>query len=118
MFIRDLPTHGKTMMIHLDVPRLICMACRKTFMAVVAEVDADHSMTERLALLDALQTVHGMVVLSGYPHPLYDEALEGWERREKSARISGGRGTAMRTECVWLNPACARARRTVQLRMI
>ena len=48
MFIRDLPTHGKTMMIHLDVPRLICLACRKTFMAVVAEVDADHSMTERL----------------------------------------------------------------------
>lgn len=45
MFIRDLPTHGKTMMIHLDVPRLICLACRKTFMAVVAEVDADHSMT-------------------------------------------------------------------------
>ena len=41
MFIRDLPTHGKTMMIHLDVPRLICLACRKTFMAVVAEVDAD-----------------------------------------------------------------------------
>ncbi len=48
MFIRDLPTHGKTMMIHLDVPRLIYLACRKTFMAVVAEVDADHSMTERL----------------------------------------------------------------------
>jgi len=48
MFIRDLPTHGKTMMIHLDVPRLICLACKKTFMAVVAEVDADHSMTERL----------------------------------------------------------------------
>ena len=48
MFIRDLPTHGKTMMIHLDVPRLICLACKKTFMAVVAEVDADHAMTERL----------------------------------------------------------------------
>jgi hypothetical protein len=48
MDIRDLPTHGKTMMIHLDVPRLICLACKKTFMAVVAEVDADHAMTERL----------------------------------------------------------------------
>lgn len=79
-----------------------------------------HEMTndDHLALLDALQTVQGMVVLSGYPHPLYDSALEGWERREKSARISGGRGTAMRTECVWLNPACARSRKTVQLRMI
>lgn len=79
-----------------------------------------HEMTndDHLALLDALQTVQGMVVLSGYPHPLYDSALDGWERLEKSARISGGRGTAMRTECVWLNPACARARKTVQLRMI
>lgn len=79
-----------------------------------------HEMTDddHLALLDALQTVQGMVVLSGYPHPLYEDALEGWERREKSARISGGRGTAKRTEVVWLNPACCRARKTVQLRMI
>lgn len=79
-----------------------------------------HEMTDddHLVLLDALQTIQGMVVLSGYPHPLYEDALEGWERREKSARISGGRGTAMRTECVWLNPACARSRKTVQLRMI
>jgi transposase len=46
MFIRDLPTHGKTMMIHLDAPRLICLVCKKTFMAVIAEVDADHAMTE------------------------------------------------------------------------
>lgn len=79
-----------------------------------------HEMTDddHLALLDALQTVQGMVVLSGYPHPIYEEALDGWELREKSARISGGRGTAKRTECVWLNPACARSRKTVQLRMI
>lgn len=79
-----------------------------------------HEMTndDHLALLDALQTAQGMVVLSGYPHPLYDDALEGWERREKSARISGGRGTAKRTEVVWLNPACARARKTVQLDLV
>ena len=79
-----------------------------------------HEMTDddHMALLDALQTVQGMVVLSGYPHPLYEEALEGWERREKAARIAGGRGTVMRTECVWLNPACSRARKSVQLRMI
>jgi transposase len=46
MFIRNLPPHGKTMMIHLDAPRLICLVCKKTFMAVIAEVDADHAMTE------------------------------------------------------------------------
>lgn len=48
MFVRDLPTHGKTMMIHLDVPRLICLVCRKTWMAVIQEVDANYQMTERL----------------------------------------------------------------------
>ncbi len=32
-------------------------------------------------------------------------------------RISGGRGTAIRTECIWINPACQRARPAVQLAM-
>lgn len=79
-----------------------------------------HEMTndDHVALLDALNTVQGMVVLSGYPHPLYDDALDGWERREKAARISGGRGTAKRTECIWINQRCARSRKSVQLRMI
>lgn len=39
IYVRDLPTHGKTMLIHLDVPRLKCLACSKTFTAVVPEVD-------------------------------------------------------------------------------
>lgn len=30
MFIRDLPTHGEAIMIHLDVPRLICLGCKRT----------------------------------------------------------------------------------------
>lgn len=72
--------------------------------------DADHR-----ALLDTLQGVQGMVVLSGYPHRLYDETLAGWERHDTTARIAAGRGTAVRTECVWLNPACARARPAAQL---
>lgn len=72
--------------------------------------DADHQ-----ALLDALGGLHGMVVLSGYPNPLYDEALAGWECHRTPARISARRGTAVRTECVWLNPACSRARSRVQM---
>ena len=35
-------------MIHLDSPRLICMVCRKTFMAVIQELDENYQMTERL----------------------------------------------------------------------
>lgn len=55
--------------------------------------------------------IEGMVVLSGYQHDLYDELLPGWEKRTTTARISGGRGTALREEVLWINPACADAMR-------
>ena len=60
-------------------------------------------------LLDALLAVDGMVVLCGYRSSLYDEALAGWERHETTARISSGRGTGLRTEVAWINPACSAA---------
>lgn len=63
--------------------------------------DADHGR-----LLDVLRAVRGMVVLSGYPHPLYDDALADWARIEWAARADGARP---RTEVLWLNPACAGA---------
>src|SRR3546814_155004 len=58
---------------------------------------ADH-----VRLLDSVTSLSGMVVLSGYPHPLYDEALPGWKRVERMAHADGGRE---RTECLWINPA-------------
>lgn len=69
------------------------------------EMDVD----DHMALLDALRCVDGMVVLSGYPSALYDDNLPGWERHATSARISAGRGTKLREEVVWLNPACVEA---------
>ena len=48
-FIRDLPSHGKSVAIHLDVPRLRCKPCNKTFTAAVPEVDTARQMTERLS---------------------------------------------------------------------
>ncbi|WP_024303357.1 DNA adenine methylase [Pseudogulbenkiania sp. MAI-1] len=66
--------------------------------------DDDH-----IELLQALRSLEGMVVLSGYPSELYSELLGGWETRSTGARISAGRGTAIRQEVVWLNPACSRA---------
>lgn len=60
-------------------------------------------------LLDALRAVDGMVVLCGYATELYDLELSGWARHQTEARISGGRGTSLRTEVVWLNPACSAA---------
>lgn len=64
---------------------------------------------EHLKLIEILKSLKGMVILSGYPSPLYDEHLSGWAQHQTEARISAGRGTAVRTECVWLNPACNRA---------
>lgn len=57
-------------------------------------------------LLDALRTLTGMVLLFGYPDPLYDEALPDWRRVERATMADGGRP---RTEVLWINPACAEA---------
>lgn len=65
-----------------------------------------HELTsdDHVALLDALTGLSGMVVLSGYPAPLYDTKLRGWERFERSALADGARA---RIEVLWLNPAAA-----------
>lgn len=63
--------------------------------------DAEHRK-----LLSVLLELEGMVVLSGYPSELYSELLPDWSCYSTSARISAARGTANRTECIWLNPAC------------
>lgn len=66
--------------------------------------DDDHA-----ELLNALVGLEGMVVVSGYEHDLYRDALKGWETYQTLSRISAGRGTTNRTEIVWLNPACRAA---------
>lgn len=62
----------------------------------------NHEMTDsdHAELLAFLRTLTGKVVLSGYPHPLYDEALAGWRRVEREALADGAR---KRTEVLWLN---------------
>lgn len=55
-------------------------------------------------LLDFLQTLQGMVVLSGYSHPLYDGALGDWRRVERASLADGARA---RTEVLWINPAAS-----------
>lgn len=65
-----------------------------------------HEMTEdeHIELLEFLTTVKGMVVLSGYPHELYDDMLGGWQRIERAAHADGA---ADRTEVLWINPHCS-----------
>lgn len=66
--------------------------------------DADHA-----ELLECITSLSGFVVLSGYESDLYDSELRDWRKATTQSRISAGRGTALRTECVWINPACDRA---------
>lgn len=64
--------------------------------------EADHA-----SMAIVLSSLRGMVVLSGYPSPLYDELYAGWQRIEKRAMADHGRA---RTECLWFNPAAWAAR--------
>jgi DNA adenine methylase len=72
--------------------------------------DSDHR-----SLATLLRGVRGMVVLSGYPSPLYEELFAGWERHDREALADGGLNQAAsrrsRTEVLWLNPACSAALR-------
>jgi DNA adenine methylase len=51
-------------------------------------------------LLACVTCLQGTVILSGYPSPLYDKALAGWQRIERPALADGARA---RTEVLWIN---------------
>lgn len=67
-----------------------------------AAADYAHEMTDdqHRDLLDFVRSLEGKVVLSGYPHPIYDDALSGWQRIERTALADGA---AKRSEVLWLN---------------
>ncbi len=71
----------------------------------------EHEMSDQdhRELLDQLRQVKGMVALSGYPGALYESTLSDWAMTTTTARISAARGAGIRTECLWLNPACVDA---------
>ncbi|MEW9523893.1 DNA adenine methylase [Agrobacterium radiobacter] len=62
-----------------------------------------HEMTnpDHSALLAAIDASSAMVVISGYPSDLYDNAMKGWHRIETKAHTDGARA---RTEVLWINP--------------
>lgn len=70
--------------------------------------DYTHELTdsEHAGLLAFLKTLSGFVVLSGYPHAMYDAELAGWHRVERASLADGARA---RTEVLWINPKCAEA---------
>lgn len=63
--------------------------------------DYRHEMTneQHRELAAAIHSLQGIVIVSGYTCPLYDELFAGWHRVEKSALADGARE---RTEVLWL----------------
>lgn len=68
--------------------------------------DYRHEMDDAAhqALAEALHTLAGAVIVSGYDSPLYQDAFRGWHCVRKSAHADGARD---RVECLWLNSKCA-----------
>lgn len=69
-----------------------------------------HEMTDdqHRQLAETLHACRGMVVLSGYDGPLYQELFGDWRRLERQARTNGNTAETA-TESLWLNPAAAHA---------
>lgn len=65
-----------------------------------------HEMSdqEHIELLETIKKIKGMVVISGYESDLYMESLKEWTLKTKKSRISGNRGTKVKTEFLWLSP--------------
>lgn len=70
-----------------------------------------HEMTDNdhEEMLEALKSLKGGVVLSGYPHPLYDNRLEGWNRVQRRALADGAKE---RTEVLWISPRVEEMKRS------
>lgn len=60
---------------------------------------------------EALLTLRGFVVLSGYRSELYDDLLGDWARRDFRARAGTNslQAEGHRTECLWLSPGTVEA---------
>lgn len=67
-----------------------------------------HEMSDdqHRALARTLHQLRGVVVLSGYRCPLYDELYSGWRRVDVSTHADGARD---RTESLWLSRGCPQA---------
>jgi DNA adenine methylase len=69
------------------------------------------SIDDHLALVEALQGVSGMVILSGYDNDLYNDTLSGWMKDTKECATDGVRRMM---ECLWLSPRTVDALKRVR----
>lgn len=71
----------------------------------------DHEMPsdeEHVMLLDCCLQAKGKVIISGMDHPIYNQMLAGWERREVKSRTASYKYVS--TEVLWLSPRCSQSR--------
>lgn len=73
----------------------------------VAKEMYKHEMShaDHVEMLSAIQNHRSHIFLSGYHHPLYDEALKGWACKEFDVAINIATKDAQsrRIECLWMN---------------
>jgi DNA adenine methylase len=62
------------------------------------------SEQDHVDLLRTLRSHRGMVIVSGYANPLYDEMLASWRKESIAARNVRNDS---RTEVLWINPAAS-----------
>lgn len=110
--IEVLATHDRTDALHYVDPPYVHTTRnirRKTGTGVYSHelTDEDHR-----ALAEKLHALKGMVLLSGYPCPLYEELYGDWERVEKRTMADGAKE---RTEVLWMNPAVSATRQDEQV---
>lgn len=81
---------------YVDPPYVMSTRSKSSVLYSNEMTDADH-----IELAKVLHNLVGMVVLSGYPSPLYDELYADWKKILKSATAQNGKG---RVECIYLSP--------------
>lgn len=91
---------------YVDPPYLPETRTKKKSQWIKHKYRHEMSRTDHAALLRQVKRLKGMVVLSGYPSPLYDKDLRAWTRIERDAYADGSRP---RVEVLWINPAAIAA---------
>jgi len=58
-------------------------------------------------LAGVLRNAQGMVIVSGYPSPLYDELYDGWVKVQTYTRADSKAADQVRLEALWISPNAA-----------
>lgn len=81
---------------YVDPPYVLSTRGRTRSLYTHEMNDDDHRELAR-----CLHSLQGMVVLSGYQSPLYEELFSTWRMLPKSTRAGNG---TKRVDCIWLSP--------------